>query len=171
MMILTAIKRTFHMGIFKNLSKIETLIEANVPGSWQIYHNCLKVKHLPEDWQKAMIQFGYTKEAPIFGVEWYDEEDKQNNLLAVISFGADQGGDCKDFRDLLYRDVDRDWRMRWSMDEMKGSIENFQKAIDICYVRLQQYFMFMKIYLKQREQMVKQINIEYDEIIESTKDA
>lgn len=33
------------------------------------------------------------------------------------------------------------------------------------------FFMFMNIYLKQREQMVKLINIEYDEIIESTKDA
>lgn len=171
MMIITAIKRAFHMGIFKNLSKIEALIEANVPGSWQIYHNCLKVKHLPEDWQRAMFQFGYTKEAPIFGVEWYDEENNCKNLLTVISYGSSQDGDCKDFRDLLYRDVDRDWRRGWSLKEMDGSVENFQKAIDFCYVRLQQYFMFMKIYLKQREQMVKLINIEYDEIIESTKDA
>ena len=73
------------MGIFKNLSKIEALIEANVPGSWQIYHNCLKVKDLPEDWKKAMIQVGYTKEERIFGVEWYDEEDKQRRIQKARS--------------------------------------------------------------------------------------
>mgnify|MGYP003554071076 CR=1 FL=1 len=36
------------MGIFKNIGKIEELIEANVPGSWVIYHNALTVKDLPE---------------------------------------------------------------------------------------------------------------------------
>ena len=36
------------MGIFKNISKIEELIEANVPGSWNIYHNVLTVKDLPD---------------------------------------------------------------------------------------------------------------------------
>ena len=46
------------MGIFKNIGKIEELIEANVPGSWVIYHNALYVKDLPEEWKKAMIQFG-----------------------------------------------------------------------------------------------------------------
>ena len=54
------------MGIFKNIGKIEELIEANVPGSWCIYHNALLVKDLPENYKNAMLQFGYTENAPIF---------------------------------------------------------------------------------------------------------
>lgn len=44
-----------------------------------------------------------------------------------------------------------------------------EEAIDCCYRNLQRYFMFMRIYLKNREQMVKLINIEWDEVIQSTK--
>lgn len=38
------------MGVFKNIAKIEELIEANVPGSWFIYHEtcrCPKGQDLP----------------------------------------------------------------------------------------------------------------------------
>ena len=54
------------------------------------------------------------------------------------------------------------------MKECNNQIKDFKTALDYCYRRLQEYFMFMKIYLREREQMVKLINIAYDEVIEKT---
>lgn len=66
------------MGIYKNIAKIEELIEANVPGAWCIYHDALLVKDLPENYKNAMLQFGYTEKCPIFGVDWTNpDNDKQ----------------------------------------------------------------------------------------------
>lgn len=56
----------------------------------------------------------------------------------------------------------------WTVGECKGDLNEFKKQLDFCYRRLQEYFMFMKIYLREREQMVKLINIAYDEVIEKT---
>lgn len=154
------------MGIFKNIGKIEELIEANVPGSWVIYHNALTVKDLPENWKKAMIQFGYSENAPIFGVDWNDPD--KNKIFALVCVGYGKEVDNKGFKNLLYRDVDRDWRFSWTVDDCKGDLNVYKKKLDFCYRRLQEYFMFMKIYLREREQMVKLINIAYDEVIEKT---
>lgn len=155
------------MGIFKNIGKIEELIEANVPGSWVIYHNALYVKDLPEDWKKAMIQFGYSENAPIFGVDWNDPEHT-DKIYVLVCIGYGKQADSKGFKNLLYRDVDRDWRFTWTVGECKGDLNEFKKQLDFCYRMLQEYFMFMKIYLREREQMVKLINIAYDEVIEKT---
>lgn len=154
------------MGIFKNIGKIEELIEANVPGSWVIYHNALTVKDLPENWKKAMIQFGYTENAPIFGVDWTNPEDNKTSALVCIGYGKEV--DKLGYKNLLYRDVDRNWRFSWSVDDCKGDLNVYKEKLDFCYRRLQEYFMFMKIYLREREQMVKLINIAYDEVIEKT---
>ena len=154
------------MGVFKNIAKIEELIEDNVHGSWCIYHNALQVKDLPEDYKKAMLQFGYKEDAPIFGVDWEDENGKKC-VLVCIGYGKEV--DSKGFKNLLYRDVDRNWRFEWTLADLKGDKDEHQKALDFCYRRLQEYFMFMKIYLREREQMVKLINIAYDEVIESTQ--
>lgn len=82
-----AVKRKFKMGIFRNLAKIEELLEANVPGCWSVYHNVLRVKDLPKDMRDAMIQFGYTDNALIFAVDYVDEyeniSDKKHVFLGV----------------------------------------------------------------------------------------
>ncbi len=155
------------MGIFKNIGKIEELIEANVPGSWVIYHNALTVKDLPEEWKKAMLQFGYSENAPIFGVDWNDPEHTDKTYV-LVCIGYGKQADSKGFKNLLYRDVDRDWRFTWTVGDCKGDLNEFKKQLDFCYRRLQEFFMFMKIYLREREQMVKLINIAYDEVIEKT---
>lgn len=154
------------MGIFKNIAKIEELIEANVPGTWVIYHNALAVKDLPENYKNAMLQFGYTENAPIFGVDWEAENGKKC-VLVCIGYGKEV--DNKGFKNLLYRDVDRNWRFDWTITDLKGDLNEYQKALDFCYRRLQEYFMFMKIYIREREQMVKLIDIAYDEVVESTQ--
>lgn len=155
------------MGIFKNIGKIEELIEANVPGSWVIYHNALTVKDLPDNYKKAMIQFGYSENAPIFGVDW-PNPDNNNKISALVCVGYGKEVDKLGFKNLLYHDVDRDWRFSWTIDECKGDLNIYKEKLDFCYRRLQEYFMFMKIYLREREQMVKLINIAYDEVIEKT---
>lgn len=154
------------MGIYKNIGKIEELIEANVPGSWCIYHNALTVKHLPENYKNAMLQFGYTENAPIFGLDWTNPED--NKVSALVCIGYGKNVDKMGYKNLLYKDVDRNWKFSWTVDECKGDLGIFKEKLDFCYRRLQEYFMFMKIYLREREQMVKLINIAYDEVIEKT---
>ena len=154
------------MGLFKNIGKIEELIEANVPGSWCLFNNAVLVKHLPEQWKKAMIQFGYSEQAPIFGVNWYDPKNNKKNVLTCIGYGAEI--DNLGFKNLLYKDVDRDWRFRWDEEDLKNDANLLKEKIDFCYRRLQEFFAFMKIYIREREQMVKLINIAYDEIIEKT---
>lgn len=154
------------MGIFKNIGKIEELIEANVPGSWIIYRNALMVKDLPDNWKKAMLQFGYSENAPIFGVDWTDPETKKQSALVCLGYGKQ--ADALGFKNLLYRDVDRDWRFTWTVEDCKNDLNVFKEKLDFCYRRLQEYFMFMNIYLREREQMVKLINIAYDEVIEKT---
>jgi hypothetical protein len=155
------------MGIFKNIGKIEELIEANVPGSWCIYHNALTVKDLPENYKNAMLQFGYTENAPIFGVDWTNT-DENNKQYALVCVGYGKEVDKLGYKNLLYRDVDRNWRFSWTVDDCKSDLNIFKEKLDFCYRRLQEYFMFMKIYLREREQMVKLINIAYDEVIEKT---
>ena len=168
-----AIKRKFKMGIFRNLAKIEELLEANVPGCWSVYHNVLRVKDLPKDMRDAMIQFGYTDNALIFAVDYVDEykniSDKKPRILGCVSWGRSINESDDGWKNLLYRDVDRDWRFYWTKDECPNN-EKLLEAIDQCYRNLQRFFMFMSIYLKQRAQMIKLINIEWDEVISSTKD-
>ena len=73
------------MGIFKNLAKIEELLEANVPGCWSVFNNVLRVKDLPKVMRDAMIQFGYTENALIFAVDYVDEEnDDQAELFFIV---------------------------------------------------------------------------------------
>lgn len=167
-----AVKRKFKMGIFKNLAKIEELLEANVPGCWSVFHNVLRVKDLPKVMRDAMIQFGYTENALIFAVDYVDEHAGSNGkpcILGCVSWGAGKD-ECEDgWKNLLYRDVDRDWRFYWTKKECPNN-EKLLEAIDKCYRNLQRFFMFMSIYLKQRAQMVKLINIEWDEVISSTKE-
>lgn len=159
------------MGIFNRLSKIEELLEANVPGKFNVFHNALRVSDLPDDWQKAMLQFGYSKNALIFAVDYSDtlSGSKERYLLSCIGWGNGHDTEVDGWKNLLYRDVDRDWRYNWSLEECK-TVDKVEEAIDGCYRNLQRYFMFMRIYLKNREQMVKLINIEWDEVIQSTKD-
>lgn len=160
------------MGIFSRLSKIEELLEANVPGKFNVFHNALRVSDLPDDWQKAMLQFGYTKNALIFAVDFADTLSKGSQerfLLSCIGWGNGHDTEIDGWKNLLYRDVDRDWIYNWRLEECK-TVDKVEEAIDGCYRNLQRYFMFMRIYLKNREQMVKLINIEWDEVIQSTKD-
>lgn len=155
------------MGIFTRLSKIEELLEANIPGTFNIFHNAIRVSDLPEDWQTAMIQFGYTKDALIFAVDYNDTKSNcGHQLLSCIGWGTEQS----DWTDLLYRDVDRNWRFNWNINDLK-KVDEVNNVIDKCYRNLQRYFMFMRIYLKNREQMIKLIRIEWDEVIESTKES
>lgn len=158
------------MGVFKNLAKIEELLEANIPGCWSVYHNVLRVKDLPKDMRDAMIQFGYSDEGLIFAVDYADEKDNNKpHILGCVSWGANQNEMENGWKNLLYRDVDRDWRFTWDKKDCPTN-EKLVEAIDKCYRHLQRYFMFMSIYLKQRAQMVKLINIEWDEVIQSTKE-
>lgn len=161
------------MGIFRNLAKIEELLEANIPGCWSVYHNVLRVKDLPKDMRDAMIQFGYTDEGLIFAVDYVDVHDGSNGgkprILGCVSWGKNKDEAEDGWKNLLYRDVDRDWRFTWSKEDCPND-EKLLDAIDRCYRNLQKFFMFMSIYLKQRAQMIKLINIEWDEVIHSTKE-
>lgn len=161
------------MDIFRNLAKIEELLEANIPGCWSVYHNVLRVKDLPKDMRDAMIQFGYTDEGLIFAVDYVDVHDGSNGgkprILGCVSWGKNKDEAEDGWKNLLYRDVDRDWRFTWSKEDCPND-EKLLDAIDRCYRNLQKFFMFMSIYLKQRAQMVKLINIEWDEVISSTKE-
>ena len=158
------------MGIFRNLAKIEELLEANIPGCWSVYHNVLRIKDLPKDMRDAMIQFGYTDDGLIFAVDYADEKDTNKpHILGCVSWGANQNEMENGWKNLLYRDVDRDWRFTWDKEDCLNN-EELLKAIDKCYRNLQKFFMFMSIYLKQRAQMIKLINIEWDEVIQTTKE-
>lgn len=108
-----AMKRKFKMGIFRNLVKIEELLEANILGCWSVYHNVLRVKDLPKDMRDAMIQFGYSDEGLIFAVDYVDEHDGYGGKPRILGcVGCGSGKDKKDigWKNLLYRSVDRDWR-------------------------------------------------------------
>ena len=166
-----AIKRKFKMGIFRNLAKIEELLEANIPGCWSVYHNVLRVKDLPKEMRDVMIKFGYTDKGLIFAVDYCDVHDGFDGKPCILGCVGWGGKDEKDegWKNLLYRDVDRDWRFTWSKEDCPTN-EKLLEAIDKCYRNLQRFFMFMSIYLKQRAQMVKLINIEWDEVISSTKE-
>ena len=160
------------MGIFRNLAKIEELLEANISGCWSVYHNVLRVKDLPKEMHDVMIQFGYTDEGLIFAVDYVDEHAGFNGkpcILGCVSWGSGKDEYEQGWKNLLYHDVDRDWRFCWSKEDCPTN-EKLLEAIDECYRILQRFFMFMSIYLKQREQMIKLINIEWDEVISSTKD-
>lgn len=158
------------MGVFKNLAKIEELLEANIPGCWSVYHNVLRIKDLPKEMHDAMIQFGYTDEGLVFAVDYVDEKDNnKSHILGCIGWGTGKNESDDGWKNLLYRDVDRNWRFVWDKKDCPDN-EKLLEAVDKCYRNLQKFFMFMSIYLKQRAQMIKLINIEWDEVINSTKD-
>ena len=147
------------MGVYSQLAKIEALIEANTDiKSWSWTCGWISIERLPKPMFEALLQFGYTKDAPFFGVNCAIGENKDKHDLTCISFGKEH----KDWTDLLYKDVDRDWRTCWDLE--RDSAEKNRKYVDECYKKLQKFFMFMNIYLKKREEMVKVVNIEYDEI-------
>lgn len=141
------------MGLYNKLSKIEQLIEANTKISyWAWTEGWISVEQLPDKMRDCMIQFGYKKEAPLFGVH-------------VRSPGKD---DNAKWTDLLYKDVDRNWRYTIMLnhnncmsDELKK--ENDDK-LEKCYITLSKLFAFLNIYIRHREELVQLVNIEYDQL-------
>lgn len=162
------LERVANMGVYTQLAKIEALIEANTDvKSWSWTSGWIAIDRLPKPMFEALLQFGYSKKAPFFGVNCRigdDVADEKKHDILCISFGKNH----KDWTDLLYKDVDRDWRTCWDLDS-KNPEEN-RKCVDTCYKKLQKFFMFMNIYLKKREEMVKVVNIEYDEVQSSLDD-
>ena len=149
------IKRRLHLGIYSKLGKIEELIKQYATVDFCYMNGHVSVKHLKPEWQEALKQFGYSKDAVIFGVNY-----RNNNVswpLCCISPGPSKNKDKEvDYLKLLHEDCPGDYCWHWDDD---GKIE---EGVEECYVKLQKFFMFMTIYLKQREAMERLIKIEWD---------
>lgn len=148
------IKRRLHLGIYSKLGKIEELIKQYVDVNFCYLNGTVTMKHLKPEWQEALKQFGYSQDAIIFGVNF-----KNSNVswpLCCISPGSAGKKNDDDYLRLLHEDSPGDYCWHWDDD---GKIE---EGIEECYVKLQKFFMFMTIYLKQRAAMERLIKIEWD---------
>jgi len=152
------IKRRFHLGVYSKLAKIEKLIKQYIDVDFVYINGHVGIQHLMPEWQEAMKQFGYSKEAVIFGVNY--KNANVNWPLCCISPGpSDKNSNTEpDYLQWLHQDSPGDYCWHWDDD---GNIE---EGIEECYERLQQYFMFMTIYIKQRNAMEKLIAIEWDSV-------
>lgn len=152
------------MGIYGQIDKIEQLLEAHGIDTG-FPSGVIPIKQLPEKYRNALLQFGYTDEGLFWGVNSSNSNGKTNVkfTLAMIN-----GGDSiKKWTDLLYRDVDRNWWYHINENEYtnkKDGLEELRKEVDYFYKSFQKLFMFLDVYIKQREQMVKLVNIEYDNL-------
>lgn len=153
--------RICNMGVYSQLSKIETLIEANTKiKSWGWTRGWISIEQLPDKMKEAMIQMGYNKEAPLFGVGCRPKDCKEEEGKIPDVFCIAPPSKC-DWIDLIYKDVDRNWRRYVYLTD---DIEKNKKEIDVIYKELQKLFLFLNIYIKNREQLRKIVEIEYDEV-------
>lgn len=156
------------MGLYNKLSKIEQLIEANTKISyWAWIDGWISVEQLPDKMRDCMIQFGYKKEAPLFGVHVRSPggEDEKVYDLIYISPGKD---DSAAWTDLLYKDVDRNWRYTVMLNHDTNLTEKLQQENDAklekCYDTLNKLFAFLNIFIRHREELVQLVKIEYDQL-------
>ena len=154
-MMLDRLKRRLHLGVYSKLGKIEELIKQYVDVDFAYINGHVGIMHLNPEWQEAMKQFGYSKDAVIFGVNY--KNASVNWPLCCISPGPSDN-DKPNYLQWLHQDSPGDYCWHWDDD---GKIE---EGIEECYERLQQYFMFMTIYIKQRNAMEKLIEIEWDSV-------
>ncbi len=160
------------MGLYNKLSKIEQLIEANTKISyWAWTEGWISVEQLPDKMRDCMIQFGYKKEAPLFGVHVRSpgngNDDGKVYDLIYISPGKD---DNAKWTDLLYKDVDRNWRYTIMFNHNSNLTDELKKEnddkLEKCYNTLSKLFAFLNIYIRHREELVQLVNIEYDQLEE-----
>ena len=159
------------MGLYNKLSKIEQLIEANTKISyWAWTEGWISVEQLPDKMRDCMIQFGYKKDAPLFGVHVCSPGKNNGGDTTVydliyISPGKD---DNAKWTDLLYKDVDRNWRYTVMFNHGGSLTEELKKEnddkLEKCYNTLNKLFAFLNIYIRHREELVQLVNIEYDQL-------
>ena len=143
------------MGVYSKLAKIEQLIKQYIDVDFCYLNGHVVIQHLKPEWQEAMKQFGYSKDAVIFGVNY--KNANVNWPLCCISPGPNDKVK-PNYLQWLHQDSPGDYCWHWDDD---GKIE---EGIEECYERLQQYFMSMTIYIKQRNAMEKLIAIEWDSV-------
>lgn len=161
------------MGLYNKLSKIEQLIETHTNIKyWAWIDGWVSIGQLPTKMKEVMIQFGYSEEAPLFGVK--TKSPGKNNGgdstiydLIYISPGKDENAK---WTDLLYKDVDRNWRYTVMLNHDNNLTEKLQQENDAklekCYDTLNKLFAFLNIYMRHREELVQLVNIEYDQLDE-----
>lgn len=152
------------MGLYAKLAKIEQLIETNtVVNYWAWTNGSISVKALEPKMRDCMLQFGYKDDAPLFGVNCKSPgsgNDKKYDLI-YISPGQD-----RKWTDLLYSDVDRNWRYTIMLNHENKMSDELKKEndakLDKCYDTLSKLFAFLNIYIRHREELVQLVNNEYD---------
>lgn len=165
-----SIKRSTNMGLYNKLSKIEQLIEANTKISyWAWTEGWISVEQLPDKMRDCMIQFGYKKDAPLFGVHVRSPGAADGKIYDLIYISPGKDDNAK-WTDLFYKDVDRDWRYTIMFNHNNNMTEELKNEndgkLDKCYDTLSKLFAFLNIYIRHREELVQLVNIEYDQLDE-----
>lgn len=155
-----------NMGLYAKLAKIEQLIETNtVVNYWAWTNGTISVKALEPKMRDCMIQFGYKDDAPLFGVNCKSPGSGNDKKYDLIYISPGQG---RKWTDLLYSDVDRNWRYTIMLNNGNTLTEELQKEndakLDACYDTLSKLFAFLKIYMRHREELVQLVNNEYDSL-------
>lgn len=155
------------MGLYNKLAKIEQLIEANTKISyWAWTEGWISIEQLPDKMRDCMIQFGYKKEAPLFGVHVRSPNSDDSKIYDLIYISP--GKAPAKWTDLLYKDVDRNWRYTVMLNHDNNMSPELKKEnddkIDACYDTLSKLFAFLKIYMRHREELVQLVNNEYDSL-------
>lgn len=163
-----SIKRSTNMGLYNKLSKIEQLIETNTKISyWAWTEGWISVEQLPDKMRDCMIQFGYKKEAPLFGVHVRSPGSDEGKVYDLIYISPGKDDNAK-WTDLLYKDVDRNWRYTIMFNHNSNLTDELKKEnddkLDKCYDTLSKLFAFLNIYMRHREELVQLVNNEYDQL-------
>lgn len=163
-----SIQRRLNMGLYNKLSKIEQLIEANTKISyWAWTEGWISIEQLPPKMRDCMIQFGYKKEAPLFGVHVHSPGSSEGKVYDLIYISPGKSSDAK-WTDLLYKDVDRNWRYTEMLNHSNNLTAELRKEnddkLDRCYDSLNKLFAFLNIYMRHREELVQLVNNEYDQL-------
>lgn len=138
------------MGIYSKFAKFEELLEQHI-GPVNLAKP-IYICDLPEKYRIALKQMGYTDKGIFFGLM----ANIDNKFRYIIKISIDNN--MESITDLLYKDVKTNWY--WSAD----TEEDLNKYINNAYKSLQRWFMFLDIYIKQREQMVRLIKMEWDSV-------
>lgn len=144
------------MGVFKQMSKIESLIEDEFGAGKIPYLNFMtRVSILPSSWVTILKGWGISEDNIFFATNATFNDEKYD----IVCLGPPNGK--QKYTDYLtHNDKGPGWYcFSWKDSEDPNYISN---KIEFLYNKLQEFINFMKLYKKQCKQLEKLLEIHKD---------
>lgn len=153
------------MGVYKQVSKIEALLEKEIGEDNIPYLNfTIYIKALPKSWRTILNGWGIKDDDIFFGVN----TEFNGNRYDLVCLGPPYKKEK--YTDYLNKNDEGPGWYAYRYDDTNKDKKNYlSNKIEFLYQQLQQFFKFMRLYEKQCKQLEQMLDLNQDTLDTTTE--